>query len=161
MLELANERHGPRGRVRDALTQLDEDGIVVVSEQPELLDLLRDREWRELFWSRRAATRRAMRWFVFGHAQYEKALRPFVGVTAKAIILHVAPGFCAQPYPHQISEVDRMAADFIGRGDAFTDARALAPVPVLGIPGWFPHSAEESFFEDRSYFRTRRRCTAQ
>jgi len=161
MLELANEGHGGRGPVRDALTQFDEDGIVVLSEQPELLDLLRDHEWRELFWSRRADVQSSMRWFVFGHAQYEKALRPFVGVTAKAIMLHVAPGFCAQPYPHQVNEADRMAAEFIGRGDVLTDPQGLAPVPVLGIPGWFPHSADESFFADGSYFRTRRRCRAQ
>jgi hypothetical protein len=46
-----------RGTTRDALTHFDECGIVVLSSQPELLDLLRDFRWKALFVERRADVR--------------------------------------------------------------------------------------------------------
>jgi hypothetical protein len=35
-----------RGTIRDALTHFDECGIVVLSSQPDLLELLRGFEWK-------------------------------------------------------------------------------------------------------------------
>ena len=75
-----------RGSERDALTHFDECGIVVLSSQPELLDLLRAFQWKALFVERRTEVVRAMRFFVFGHATYESLLNPFRGLTAKAIL---------------------------------------------------------------------------
>jgi Protein of unknown function (DUF3025) len=160
MIELARETEGQRSCVRDALTQLDEDGLVVMSERADLVSLLRGFHWRELFWNRRSDVLSAMRWFVLGHAQYEKALQPFVGMTAKALTICVEPGFCAMPYTRQLEHVDCLAAHFISQPGALHPPSALAPVPVLGIPGWSAQSAHASFYEDRSYFRTGRQCTA-
>ena len=39
----------PRGQARDAMTHFDECGLVVVSSNPLLLDLLRGFRWKELF----------------------------------------------------------------------------------------------------------------
>jgi hypothetical protein len=160
VLELAHEQHARRSPTRDALTQFDEDGIVVASERADLLELLRGFQWAELFWNRRADVMRSMRWYVFGHAQYEKAMRPFVGMTAKAITFQVARGFCNEPYGEQLAQIDRMSANSLACGDTLGSARALTPVPILGIPGWSTQSAHASFYEDRSYFRTGRRCAA-
>ena len=157
--EMARESDGRRSRARDALTQFDEDGLVVVSEREELLGLLRGFHWHELFWNRRNDVQSAMRWFVFGHAQYEKALQPFVGMTAKAVTICVAPGFCSKPYAQQLEDVDRLTAQLISSREALSAPEALAPVPVLGVPGWSAQSAHESFYEDHTYFRSGRRCT--
>ena len=159
LTELAREAQGKRTAARDALTQFDEDGIVVVSDQADLLELLRAFQWHELFWQRRSDVQRSMRWLVFGHAQYEKALQPFVGLTAKALTLSVAPGFCAMPHADQLAHADRLAAQMIAQPEALASPRALAPVPVLGIPGWSIESEHESFYTDRSYFRPGRQCT--
>lgn len=41
---------------------------------------MRLRNWHDLL-------RERMRFYLFGHALYEKALRPFVGVTGRGILL--------------------------------------------------------------------------
>jgi hypothetical protein len=158
--ELARETRGRRSAVRDALTQFDEDGMVVVSERADLLELLRGFHWRELFWHHRGEVLRSMRWFVFGHAQYEKALQPFIGLTAKALTVSLAPGFCAMPCASQLEQADRLAEHIIATPGALSSPRAFAPVPVLGIPGWSVHSEDAAFYEDRGYFRPGRQCTA-
>jgi hypothetical protein len=157
--ELERNIEGRRSRVRDVLTQLDEDGLVVVSEREDLLGLLHKFRWRELFWDRRSDVESAMRWFVLGHGQYEKALQPFVGMTAKAVTICVEPGFCSMPYARQLEHVDRLAAHSLSQRELASAHNAPAPVPVLGIPGWSAQSADPSFYEDQHYFRSGRRCT--
>ena len=89
--ELARLGDGPaRGTARDVLTLFDEGGIVVACATPELAQLLGGFEWKDLFWQRRADVVRSMRFLVFGHAILERALAPYKGVTAKALILEVA-----------------------------------------------------------------------
>ena len=78
-----------RGTARDVLTHFDECGIVVLSSQPDLLALLRAFRWKELFVERRAEVVRSMRFVIFGHATYEQMLRPFRGLTAKAVLYEV------------------------------------------------------------------------
>jgi len=68
-----------RGPAQDALTLLDEGGVVVASSDPGLLGLLRDWRWKDLFWRNRARLATHMQFLLFGHAVYEKALQPFLG----------------------------------------------------------------------------------
>jgi DUF3025 family protein len=56
--------------------------------------------------------------------------------------------------------VDRLSAYLISQPETLHAPSSLAPVPVLGIPGWSPQSAHESFYEDHSYFRAGRQCTS-
>jgi hypothetical protein len=61
-----------RGTVRDALTHFDECGIVVLSSQPELLDLLRGFSLAGSCSSSVVPrSKNAMRFVIFGHATYE------------------------------------------------------------------------------------------
>lgn len=79
-LEIQRAAGAPnRGPVQDALTLFDEGGVVVASDDDGLLGLLREWRWKELFWSERPRLAARMRFHVFGHALYEKALRPFTG----------------------------------------------------------------------------------
>lgn len=66
-----------RGPRRDALTQFDECGIVVVSADPELPALLAAHEWEEVFWRRREALQRSTRFLVFGHGSWDQLRTPF------------------------------------------------------------------------------------
>src|SRR5262249_45952739 len=91
---IARRGEPQRGTPRDVLTLFDEGGIVVASADAELSALLREFRWKQLFWTRRADVRRAMRFHVFGHAIYEKALAPHKGVTAKALVLDVERCLC-------------------------------------------------------------------
>lgn len=150
----AGERN--RGPVQDALTLLDEGGVIVASSDDELLELLRQWRWKELFWKRRAGLGARMRFFVFGHAIYEKALRPFLGITSRGLLFSVAPGLLAAPLAAQIAELDAMAASRISDPRHLKDTRELAVVPILGVPGWHPDNAREGFYDNMDYFRPAR-----
>jgi len=142
-----------RGTARDVLTLFDEGGIVVAAADAELAALLREFRWKELFWRRRAEVLRSMRFYVFGHAIYEKALEPYKGVTAKALILDVAPALLEATLERQLPELDARAADYFSGTQALTSTRNLSPLPILGIPGWEPANEREAYYDDRAQFR--------
>jgi len=142
-----------RGTARDVLTLFDEGGIVVAAAGAELPVLLRGFRWKELFWRRRAEVLRSMRFYVFGHAIYEKALEPYRGVTAKALIVDVAPELLEAPLARQLPELDARAADYFSGLEALASTRTLSPLPILGIPGWEPANAREEYYDDRAQFR--------
>ncbi len=151
--ELKARGVGSRGTPRDVLTLFDEGGVIVACSAPDLARLLRGFEWKALFWSRRAEGNRAMRFFVFGHAVLEKALRPYKGVTAKALIMQVREDFPELPLEAQIAAADELAASHFARRDVLASTRSLAPLPILGVPGWTPGNESESFYEDATVFR--------
>jgi hypothetical protein len=143
---------GRRGTARDVLTVFDEGGVIVASTDPSLLELLRGFEWKTLFWERRGEVEQHMRFFVFGHAILEKALEPYKGVTAKAMLLQVPEAFPQRPFLEQIAEADRKAAEWLLQPGALSSTRNLSPLPVLGVPGW-ADNARADFYDDERVFR--------
>ena len=131
-----------RGRVRDALTLFDESGVIVTSTEASLLDDLREFRWKRLFRERREAVRRCMSFAVFGHALAEKALGPYVGMTGHAVFIRGG---------------DTALAEHLHDPETFASPRELAPLPVLGVPGWWPDNERAGFYDDAEYFRPGRR----
>ena len=84
-----NAANNRRGAVRDMNTLFDESGVIVVCSNEELLVLLRDFSWKELFWQRREQVKTEMGFYLFGHGLYEKALQPYVGLTGQGLLLAV------------------------------------------------------------------------
>jgi hypothetical protein len=148
----------PRTRARDVLTLFDESGIVVVCADPALARLLREFRWKDLFWTGRGAVNRAMGFFIFGHAILEKALRPYKGVTAKALILDVEERVQAQPLQARLVVLDTIAAAHFSGAEALSSTRSLSPLPVFGVPGWDAGNEVESFYDDAAVFRPGRRA---
>jgi hypothetical protein len=142
-----------RSPARDALTHFDEDGVVVLSSQRDLAGLLRGFAWKELFWQRRAQVRRSMRFFVFGHALFHKALAPFVGMTGNALLFEVAPAVLERDPEVLRTEVDRLTAVHVWNPERMLRPRELCPLPVLGVPGWWDANEDAGFYDDVSYFR--------
>jgi len=147
------EKRANRTPVQDALTIFDEGGAIVVSRDPELLALLRRFAWKELFWTNRRRVERDMRFFLFGHALYEKALTSYKGMTAKCMLLDVATDFFSSPPQAQIENVDREAANWFNGVNGRLRTAMLAPLPILGVPGWSPENGDPSFYDDKRYFR--------
>jgi hypothetical protein len=144
-----------RTPAQDVLTLFDEGGVIVVSSNGVLGDLLRDGEWKELFWRRRSDVISGMRFYLFGHALYEKMLHPYPGVTARGVLHSVAPDFFDLPVDRQLDAVDASLADRLAQADQWRATRELMAVPLLGIPGWDPANATESYYENTTYFRQR------
>ncbi|MHB1199898.1 MAG: DUF3025 domain-containing protein [Polaromonas sp.] len=133
-----------RGPVRDALTVFDENAAFLSAPQP-LWDALIARDWRRLFIELRPLWRQA-RLVLFGHALLEKLTYPRKPITA-----HI---YRAQAAINSIAELDAWVAAELNANKLA--AKPFAPMPVLGVPGWWPENENFSFYDDALVFRTRR-----
>lgn len=146
-----------RGPERDSLTLFDEGGVIVAARSPELLRLIVDFEWKELFWARRADLEGGLRFLAFGHALLEQSLEPHLGIVAKTVFVPVDELFFMLPVEAQVERADALVAGHFASRARFASPRSMAPMPVLGIPGWHPRTAEESFYDDPEHFRAKTR----
>ena len=135
-----------RGPVRDALTVFDENAAFFLAPQP-LWNALLERDWKRLFVDLRPRWRDAQV-VLFGHALLEKLVYPRKQVTA-----HV---YLAQSAIKSIAELDfRIASDLSAEKLA---GKPFTPLPVLGVPGWWPENEDFSFYDDATVFRPSRRA---
>jgi hypothetical protein len=153
----AREGGEARGPVRDALTLFDESGVIVASIDTGLSELLTGFRWKELFWERREEVVRGMRFHLFGHALYEKALKPYKGVTGKSVILDISAREFERPLPQQLASLDAQLARLFADMRSLAATEAYAPLPVLGIPGWTADNEYERYYDDTRQFRPGRR----
>jgi hypothetical protein len=149
---------GPtRGSTRDALTVFDENAVLFACSDRALGAALRAFDWRALFIAGRSAwgTRCEVR--CFGHALLEKLVAPYKACTAHAWIVDVPSAY----FSWDVAARDAWLDDTVSRALLVTDAmtgRVFAPLPVLGIPGWWPANEAASFYDDQSVFRAGRRA---
>lgn len=141
-----------RSPERDALTLFDEGGVAVLCSEPRFLDLIVDFQWKRLFWSERQALERNVRFVAFGHALFEQLLDPHIGLVAKTVFLRFdeLPGDAAL-----VAAADGSLAEHFSERARFPSPRAMAPMPVLGIPGWHPLTSTEAFYDDPVHFRAK------
>ena len=169
-LALIEERasgNARRGAVRDVNTLLDESGVIVAytgaNSGGEVFGLLKDFKWKELFWQHREQVRaqssqQNMGFYLFGHGLYEKALRPYVGLTGQGLPINVEQQFFSWPLPEQLKHLDNLLADYLAKPGNCRNTRDLAPVPLLGVPGWTMDSDCEAYYDNTAYFRPGRRA---
>jgi Protein of unknown function (DUF3025) len=124
-----------RGAVRDALTLFDENAALLQAPQA-LVDALRSRDWATLFVARRALWADA-RLTLFGHALLEKLNSPRKAITAHVWLL---------PESADVALPDLLTPERLA-------ARPFLPLPVLGVPGWWPGNEDAAFYADTSVFR--------
>ena len=145
-----------RGPRRDALTQFDECGIVVVSSDPQIPALLAAHEWEEAFWNQRARLLQTTRFLVFGHGTWDQLRAPFPGLCAKARYRVVSHEWHSLDARTRLSDTDAwLAAHLFDRIQALTP-RDFSPLPLLGIPGVTPDSESQAYYRDTRQFRPRR-----
>jgi len=98
-----------------------------------------------------------MRFIVFGHATYESLLKPFRGLTSKAVLYEVSEDWLLQPYGEQIAAVDALLAADLASG-RYQRPRDFQPLPLLGIPGVVAASEDPAYYDDAWQFRPGRRA---
>ena len=133
-----------RGAVRDALTLFDENAAVLVAP-PKLWDALEDKDWHKLFIELRPLWSEA-RLHLFGHALLEKLVH-----ARKPITAHVYRAYTAT---NSIADLDRWLATDLSA--AKLAGKPFAPLPVLGVPGWWSENENFSFYDDSVVFRPKR-----
>ena len=149
---LTAQADSQRSATGDALTMFDEDGMVVLSSDDKLLDLLREFRWKELFWEHRYPVQERVRFLIFGHAMYEKARAPFIGMTGKALLFNVPEKIIRLDGDELNVAVDQLVATFAHDPDKLVHGQVFAPLPVLGIPGWWSQNESDGFYDNRPYF---------
>ena len=147
------ESRGRRSPIENTLSLFDEGGVVILSSDESLLDHIRNFEWKKLFWERRDELEKNLRCVTFGHAMYEKGLKPYIGMTANAILLHVDQSVVEMGMDKQLSWIDERLAEIFTEGSQYTKPKDLSPFPILGMPGWVAENASEAFYENTQYFR--------
>ncbi len=142
--ELRSRPAATRNRRRDALTLFDESGVVVISHSRAVLEGIRNFAWQRVFWDERERLAATTQFIIFGHALYEKALSPYVGMTGHALLLAA----------DEAADVDTLAARVLLTQIA--QPSDLAPLPVLGVPGWWAANGDADFYRNTAYFRAGR-----
>lgn len=134
----------PRGPVRDAITVFDENGAVL--HAPDALwQALLAREWRRLFVDLRPLWAQAQL-VIVGHALLEKLVAPRKDMTA-----HV---WCTPAPAGDLSVLDDWLTTQLT--EERLAAKPFTPLPVLGVPGWWPANQNFSFYDDSLVFRPSR-----
>ena len=136
-----------RGAVRDALTLFDENAAFLHAPQV-LWDALLARDWRRLFVDLRPLWAEAQL-VLFGHALLEKLSYPRKPITAHVYRTQCAIDSIANGLT--VAALDALIATDINTG--WLSRKPFAPLPVLGVPGWWPDNENPSFYEDILVFR--------
>lgn len=151
------EQYGLKQRspLRNKLTLFDECGVLIACEPQATaqIDLLRQHQWRHSFWQQRQDWWHSIKPVVFGHAIYEMATQPFIGLTAKCWFIEVPAGFCQWPDITAYSFLDQKLCEQIADCRLLLNNQQLTPLPLLGIPGWDSRNEQEDFYNNINYFR--------
>ena len=150
---IPEEKDGCRGDLRDALTLFDECGVIVVSDRLETLTALAQRRWTDLFLPDTFADSACVA--ICGHAMLEKYLSPYKSMTAKALMIHVESDFLKLSRAEALQYLDIEISRKLLVGTILTKPAWLTPLPLAGIPGWWPQIEQNArlFYDDLQVFR--------
>ncbi len=144
---------GPtRGGTRDALTLFDENAVLFACADPARGAALTAFDWPALFiagrstWGERCDVR------CFGHALLEKLISPYKACAAHAWVVDVPAAYFAWSVVERDAWLDEAVSRALLAAGELT-GRVFAPLPVLGIPGWWAANETSSFYDDSSVFR--------
>jgi hypothetical protein len=176
--EIARQGVGQeRGALRDALTVFDENALLL--QAPDgFWQALCARDWQHLFVRERDQWAQ-VRIEVFGHALLEKLVQPYVAITGHAwrvmpapaptapiagpnahakpaptptlVYLHPNPQSQSQGVTNADAQLDAWLCDSLQ--EDLLRRKAFAPLPVLGVPGWWAANEDPAFYGQTQVFR--------
>jgi hypothetical protein len=147
-------RPGARTPRENAATLCDESSLLVVSRDPGVFQSLSALNWIDVFWRRRAWLAETTRFLGFGHGLLDALRAPHPRLMGKALFVRVS----AEQWARSPSELRVLldAALACRLSSFLSDPSRLAPLPVLGVPGWAGGQCL-AFYEDTRYFQTARK----
>ena len=82
---------------------------------------------------------------LFGHASLEKLMQAYKGITVHVLNAQL---------PSNIGdvEIDSWLCQLLH--EDWLQTKPFMPLPVLGVPGWWPANENPDFYTDKTVFRT-------
>lgn len=178
--EIAKQGIGEsRGRVRDTITVFDENGAILVTSQPSIGEALIDFNWQaclvssrdkwddlaqqpqqpqQLQRSQQQKPNAQAAVYIFGHALLEQLLQPRKALCAHSVVINVTAEFFTLALAARIRYLDIKLAEHMHAllSQENVTPRQLAPLPILGIPHFWPANSDPSFYDDNYVFRSGR-----
>lgn len=146
-----------RGPARDAATIFDENAAVLVVQDSAagdaLVQALQSHAWQQAFLIQREQFAQIAEVWSFGHALMEKLVQPYKAITAHTWLLRVPATYAALTATEKQAYIDHTVSLQLQQTPLTT--AAYSPLPVLGIPGWWPQQ-DSAFYADQQVFRPRR-----
>ena len=147
-----------RGPARDAATLFDENAaLLAVTDDAAghaLVAALRSHQWDQVFVQDREQFANRAEVVLFGHALMEKLVQPYKAITAHTLICLVDAGFHNLAAAEKIAILDAKIAQQLAGQKLLPGA--FSPLPVLGVPGWWPQQ-DRQFYADTAVFRPGRK----
>ncbi len=179
MSEIKTHGLNPRTKVRNHITHFDECGVVLFVKGQRLFTqlhhLFETQAWASLFCELREEWNTSIFPVVFGHANLEMMLSPFIGLTGKVLLIQIqdmsAMQYVAQDNdntdaePSNITLFEPHCLDFlllqhIQKNQTFFTLKPFYPLPLLGVPGWHYAKQDAAFYANTDYFMPKRQHRA-
>jgi hypothetical protein len=135
-----------RSRLRDALTLFDESGALFLTTDSALCNALSAHDWKALLLEQRESWDTRAKVLLLGHGLLDSMSRPYKGLCAKVVPVHVASLDMSPPELQQLMWL--VVEQLRGPGN-------LSPLPVMGVPGWFRDSEVPGFYDDTAVYRAK------
>jgi hypothetical protein len=157
-----------RSPIRDRLTHFDECGLVLFTTCDSVEPMIRSHSWQSLFVEEQNKWDTQILPVIFGHAIWEMLLEPFIGLTAKATVIHITASNMGAlrasndekaslaQRAHFYKICDKLLLEHFEVTKLLEIKKPWLPLPLLGIPGWSPFAQTKAFYDDTSYFMPKR-----
>lgn len=146
---IENQQNGitQRGRVRDAVTVLDENGAFFLAPHI-LIEALKQRQWQRLFVDLRDHWKNA-HLIIVGHALLEQLIYPRKNLCAHVLTVALEDVAENQNWDALFAADERLQYDVLKNAMR----KPFVPLPVLGVPGWCADNENPQFYADLAVFR--------
>lgn len=141
-----------RNRSRDALTLLDESGIIIACSTPELWQALSQHQWHELFINQRQRVKTDMAFHLIGHALYEKLRQPYPAITGKCLLINVDKAFFQRDPCARQRQLDQQLSLQLSAQPPQTP-QTFPPLPLFGIPDVIAENSDAAYYQNTQIFR--------
>jgi len=143
-------RGSNRSTLENRITQFDECGAIIISNNKKSLELIRDHQWQELFVNQRDQFDENIRCIIFGHAIFEKALKPYIGMTCHCLLIEDRELLESVKQGNN-KKLDRKIS-YIWQNNMPQTHEKLNALPLLGVPGYWAEQ-NDAFYSNTQYFR--------
>ena len=146
-----------RTPLQNKLTQFDESGLIILTSQSDLIELIYQHRWQAFFCQQKSNVNKNLKCFAFGHSILERLLNPYVGLTAKALIFKVDSEILKLPTIEALSHIDLLCCGYLEQNKMQFQHNKLQPFPLLGMTEIIEKNNDD-YIQYKNYFRPLPKC---